>query len=165
MSKKKFTDGINDIFAGPEAEETTMTFADEPTGNSQSARRQNSHKTFITNLDSLLAEINDDSYSAESGAEVVNRPGKSKSSNSGNIGTGYRAPVTGLDALIRQTLVGVEGEDEETTKRRISVIVDKMKLDRLKAIARMEGAFMKDIISDLIETYVHKYAKEKGVEL
>jgi hypothetical protein len=163
MSKKKFTSGIDDIFSNANTGEQGVSIVEESTnaGPNQHVRRQGGHKTFVTNLDSLLAEITDDSYFSEPQADSMNRPGKSKGGSQG----GYRAPVTGLDALIRQTLVGIEGEDEETTKRRISVIVDKIKLDRLKTIARMEGAFMKDIIAELIESYVQKYAKEKGVEL
>ncbi len=162
MSKKKFTDGINDIFSSAEASEQTVTGADDTlVVAGQSARRQSSHKTFVTNLDSLLAEITEEPFFSEPASEEPRKLGKSK----GGSDSGYRAPVTGLDALIRQTLVSVEGEDEVTTKRRISVIVDKMNLERLKSIARMEGTFMKDIIADLIESYVLKYTKEKGIEL
>ena len=164
MSKKKFLDGIDDIFSGALTEHQDSHDFVENTSNSSgspTARRSTHHKTFVTNLDSLLAEITEDPFFSDHQPETVSRPGKSKSTQSG----GYRAPVTGLDALIRQTLTPFEGEDEETTKKRISVIVDKIKLERLKTIARMEGSFMKDIIADLIETYVQGYAKEKGVDL
>jgi hypothetical protein len=162
MSKKKFTDGIDDIFSSTLVDQDSQEFVDK-TSNSMQARRQAStHKTFVTNLDSLLSEISDDSFFSDTRSESKNNSGKSKASQETN---GYRAPVTGLDALIRQTLTFVEGEDDETAKKRISVIVDKIKLERLKSIARMEGAFMKDIISQLIESYIHSYTKEKGVDI
>jgi hypothetical protein len=164
MSKKKFTSGMDDIFAGSsqqsaEREVMTNDYQSAPT-----MERKAGSKRFVTTLDSLLAEISDDPFFSEPQNQSQARPGKSKTSQN----SGYRAPVTGLDALIRQTLLPIDGgtgEMDDETKRRISVIVDKSKLDRLKTIARMEGAFMKDIISDLIETYVHKYVKEKGVDI
>jgi hypothetical protein len=160
MSKKKFTDGINDLFVDDHDNKVsafstvTTTVAQQP--------RKTSSKRFVTTLDSLLTEFAEDPFFSEPRERSFGQSGKSKSAQS----EGYRAPVTGLDALIRQTLIQVDpGEQEDETKRRVSVVIDRQKLDRLKTIARMEGSFMKDIISSLIEEYVRKYANEKGVDI
>ena len=163
MSKKKFLDGIDDIFAANAVESEVNTFDDHAgrSENNQPTHRKTSHhKTFVTNLDSLLSELTEDPFFSET-TEMSDTKGKSKTRQTG----GYGAPVSGLDALIRQTLTITEVEDEATGKKRISVAVDKTQLDRLKTIARMEGAFMKDIIAKLIDSYVQKYAQEKGVDI
>jgi hypothetical protein len=159
MSKKKFTDGINDLFIEDQNTYTETTTASTTTA---AEPRRGGSKRFVTNLDSLLSEISEDPFFSEPSTRGFGQSGKSKSTQN----SGYRAPVTGLDALIRQTLVNIDpGEQEDETKRRVSVVIDRAKLDRLKTIARMEGAFMKDIITKLIEEYVGKYAKEKGVDI
>jgi hypothetical protein len=44
------------------------------------------------------------------------------------------------------------------------VAVDKTKLDKLKTIARLENAYMKDILVQLIDEYIREYTKEKGFD-
>lgn len=159
MSKKRFTDGLNDL-VNNEYDTLEVGVVDQRgVGSNAQPIRKSGGKRFVTTLDSLLAEVSEDPFFSEP-RTGVNRPGKSKTTET----SGYRAPVTGLDALIRQTLQVDHSQDDET-KRRISVIVDRQKLDRLKTIARMEGAFMKDIITELIEEYVLKYSNDKGVEI
>ena len=53
--------------------------------------------------------------------------------------------------------------DEETGKKRLTVTVDKTKLEKLKSIARLENAYMKDILVRLIDEYIQEYAREKGI--
>ena len=74
--------------------------------------------------------------------------------------------LTGLDALIRRTLhIDQFTIDEETGKKRLTVAVDKMKLDKLKVIARLENAYLKDIMVSLIDEYIQSYTQEKGINL
>jgi hypothetical protein len=161
MSKKRFTSGIDQIM-NDDASYKLSDFSNDTPAVTSSPRKPTG-KRFVTHLDTLLNEVYEDPFFSESSRRdtVRTTQGKSKTEQ----GNGYRAPVTGLDALIRQTLVQIGDEQEDDTRRRISLVVDRTKLDRLKTIARMEGAFMKDIIGGLIEAYVLKYSSEKGVDI
>jgi len=73
---------------------------------------------------------------------------------------------SGLDALIRQTIDIQDLEKEEQRGiRRLTVAVDREKLDKLKAIARMENAYLKDLLLELIDDYINEYADQKGLPL
>jgi hypothetical protein len=69
--------------------------------------------------------------------------------------------MSGLDALIRQT---VEPNREEIKraavpkeKKRVTFVFDKKKLLKLKKIAKLEKAYLKDIIGGLISEYLDEY--------
>ncbi len=73
---------------------------------------------------------------------------------------------TGLDALIRQTIDIQDLEKEEQRGiRRLTVAVDREKLEKLTAIARMENAYLKDLLLELIDDYISEYADQKGLPL
>ncbi|MEY3194672.1 MAG: hypothetical protein RIQ78_769, partial [Bacteroidota bacterium] len=72
----------------------------------------------------------------------------------------------GLDALIRQTIdVKDITTDDATGKRRLTVAVDKTQIDKLKTIARLENAFVKDLLVTLIDEYIDGYSRQKKLEL
>ena len=72
----------------------------------------------------------------------------------------------GLDNLIRQTIDLKEITTDETSgKKRLTVAVDRPKLEKLKTIARLENAYLKDLLVQLIDEYIQEYTKEKGVDL
>lgn len=159
MSKKRFSKGLDDLFSssppnqGPWLGETFSAPA---------AERKPSHKSFATDLDALLQEALDESLERHeaSQADAPTTSAKSKSSAA-------TSPThTGLDALIRQTIDLREfTADENTSKKRLTVAVDKPKLEKLKVIARLENAYLKDLLVALIDEYIEEYMQEKGVTL
>lgn len=154
MSKKRFTDGLDDLLSTPPAiHESTP----EPNAAPERPRRASGGKTFSTDLDALLSEALEESLEKlESGKQLQHKVKKEDRPER----------LTGLDALIRQTLnMDNFTIDEETGKKRLTVAVDKMKLDKLKVIARLENAYLKDIMVSLIDEYIQSYTQEKGINL
>ena len=172
MSKKNFSDGIDSLFNNIEEKpQEEMQASTEAGVEVEAKKRTSSRKNFITDLDFLLQEALDDidtgkqdygyaSSGRPSGKQAA--PGKSKS-QSADKPTGHRAPVSGLDALIRQTVKFEENTDNDT--KRFTVVVDKEMLKKLKTIARMENQFLKDIMTELIDQYIQEYTDKKGVDI
>ena len=46
------------------------------------------------------------------------------------------------------------------TKKRVTFVFDKEKLAKLKEIAKMEKAYLKDIIGDVVSSFIEKYEEE-----
>lgn len=163
MSKKKFSEGLDDLFSDTHAGHGDFYGGDAVATRAQ--ERRPAHKNFMSGLDALLQEALEESLEKyEAGQQDASAPsGKSKS---GSTASAYRAPVSGLDALIRQT-VDIQDitTDEVSGKKRLTVAVDKTKLEKLKAIARLENAFMKDLLVSLIDEYIEEYRQQKGIEL
>lgn len=167
MSKKRFSEGLDDLFNNSHASHGELfgntVVVTAPGGATD--RKQSAHKSFMTDLDALLQEALDESlerYEANQ-PDSVSASAKTKASNPDSL----RAPMrTGLDNLIRQTIdVQDLSTDETTGKKRLTVAVDRPKLEKLKAIAKLENAFLKDLLVHLIDEYIEEYTHEKGVEL
>ena len=158
MSKKKFSEGLDDLFRDQHAGEGLWGHApDTPV-----RERKAAHKNFMHDLDVLLQEALEESMDkldADTGLPAASTP-RTKSKTSADAYS-----MSGLDALIRQTIDVQElHTDEETGKKRLTVAVDKTKLEKLKAIARLENAYLKDILVQLIDEYIREYTKEKGID-
>jgi len=162
MSKKKFSEGLDDLFSDTHAGHGSLFGADAVAARTH--ERKSAHKNFMSDLDALLQEALEESlekYDANQ-PDTTTPSGKSKSAGSG----AYRPPISGLDALIRQTVdIHEITTDEASGKKRLTVAVDKTKLEKLKAIARLENAYMKDLLVNLIDEYIEEYKQQKGIEL
>lgn len=157
MSKKTFSQGLDDLFSSAH-EEQVATAAHPP-------ERRPAHKNFLTDIDALLQEALEESLERyESGQPDTTTPsGKTKATGSA---AGFRSPVSGLDALIRQTIDVQEiATDETSGKKRLTVSVDKTKVEKLKSIARLENAYLKDLLIQLIDSYIDEYTHQKGIDL
>lgn len=159
MSKKKFSEGLDELFNDQPAEKDTWGHAtDTPV-----RERKSGTKNFMHDLDELfheaLDEIPDKLPEADQPAAST-PPTKSKSASA------YRAPMSGLDALIRQTVdVREITSDEVQGKKRLTVAIDREKLFQLKSIARLENSYLKDVVVELIDEYIREYTNKKGIEL
>ena len=166
MSKKRFSEGLDDLFSSNHASSGEM-FGNAVVFTAPAAatdRKLSAHKSFMTDLDSLLQDALDESMERyESNQPDAAASSKTKSTRSDAM----RAPMrSGLDNLIRQTIdVQDLTMDETTGKKRLTVAVDRPKLEKLKAIARLENAFLKDLLVSLIDEYIADYTHEKGVDL
>ena len=154
MSKKKFSEGLDDLFKDLPNEAEAWAHA---SGDTPARERRVSNKNFMHDLDSLLQEAMDDALEQYES----DQPTSVSSSKSKSSAVVYRSPVSGLDALIRQTVdIQDLGIDEESGKKRLTVSVDKTKLEKLKTIARMENAYLKDIMVRLIDGYIKEYDRQ-----
>jgi hypothetical protein len=169
MSKKRFSSGLDDLFNDNDTVEQMSTMyssGESASPFSRVSERKTGTKNFVSDLDALLQEAIDESFEKYEARTGISS-GKSKSTVSiaSAAPTAHRAPLSGLDALIRQTIDVREITADELGKKRLTVSVDKPKLDKLKTIARMENSFLKDILTSLIDEYIDGYTQTKGVDL
>ncbi len=160
MAKKRFSEGLHDLFSDAAAEANSSVFSpvERP-----AQERKLSGKNFMTDLDALLQEALEETMEKYES----NQPDSIAAGNAKNrqaIGNLPSASSNGLDALIRQTIDFQEiNTDESTGKKRLTVTVDRSKLDRLKAIARLENAYLKDLLLEVIDRYINEYSLKKGL--
>lgn len=167
MSKKRFSEGLDDLFNSSHSNhgEAFGAAVVMTSPSAASERKPSSHKSFMNDLDSLLQDALDESLERFEATppDSVSASSKTKASGSNTL----RAPMhSGLDTLLRQTIDVQEiVTDENTGKKRLTVAVDRPKLEKLKAIARLENSYLKDLLVSLIDEYIEEYTQEKGVEL
>ncbi len=166
MSKKRFTDGLESLFSSDPKDVSGKGTAflrdpspEEKEGTQSVAKRPASRKNFTTDLDSLLEEALQETFQEQMDA-------REKTDNKAQVfhqQTHRRRPNMGLDMLIRRTVESGSVEmDEDTGKKRLTVSFDKEKLVKLKKIARIEKAYLKDILGDIVAEYIKKYEANKG---
>lgn len=64
----------------------------------------------------------------------------------------------GIDSLIRSTVEGSMMEIESTSnKKRVSFVFDKVKLKKLKTIAKLKKSYLKDVIDEVVAEYLSKH--------
>jgi len=167
MSKKRFSEGLDELFRiGQESHSETLGQAVVLTAPSVMRNRKVlGHKSFMTGLDTLIQEAMDESIERYESSQPDSAPASSKTK--ATISNTLRAPArNGLDMLIRQTIdVQEVAMDESTGKKRLTVAVDRPKLEKLKAIAKLENAFLKDLLISLIDEYIDEYTHRNNIDL
>ena len=159
MSKKKFKDGLESLFGGPAIaepslpenspllEQTEKKSKNKPKKTLKvNGKRSRTGKNFTSDLDTLFESVLEDNLR------------ESKEVQSTNERKSKRPPVVGLDALIQRTTD--HDYDYTTTKKRVTFIFEKKKLDKLKRIAKLQNAYLKDIIGKIVGTHIDKYDDE-----
>ncbi|GAB4492799.1 MAG: hypothetical protein OHK0019_15400 [Saprospiraceae bacterium] len=165
MSKKRFSEGLDDLFNDTHSGRA-IQFGSDAAVATTAPERKSAHKNFLADLDSLLQEALEESLERfEANQPDSTTPsGKTKATTAADLS--QRAPVSGLDTLIRQTIDVQEiNNDEASGKKRLTVTVDRSKLEKLKTIARLENAYMKDLLVHLIDEYIEEYTQQKGINL
>jgi hypothetical protein len=160
MAKKQFSSGIERLFLDDDGRDETVGGISEVSVRTRTERKSTGTKSFAHDLDALLQEALEDSlnrYDAET--QRVPQALKSKAAQvTGPSSSG------GLDMLIRNTIDIQELErDVQTGTSRLTVAVDRTKLDQLKTIARRENAHVKSLLTGLIDEYIKQYMQEKGI--
>lgn len=176
MSKKTLKDGLESLFGmpPPSVEQETAFMGDKvlPEGKkvrktaqrkaSDNRSRSGSSKSFTADLESLFQTVVKESVAEEKKKAARN---EKRTLGTSHTDTGApekpRRPMSGLDSLIRQT---VEPNKEEIKraavpkeKKRVTFVFDKKKLLKLKTVAKLEKAYLKDIIGGLISEYLEEY--------
>ena len=167
MSKKKFTDGLESLFSTDTKDDVSgkgTEFLRKPseeggTATVKAKRRSSSRKNFTTDLDTLLEQALQESFEEK----MAQRENEKTAAEKTKYQNQARRPITGLDVLIRRTIESGEiQENRREGNKRLTVTFDKSKIAKLKKIARMEKAYLKDILGDLVEEYINRYEQEKG---
>lgn len=164
MAKKKFTDGLESLFL--DAREDSLSKQSPlllETGQGTEAQKRrvksSSGKHFSDELELFFQESLRESLENELSATSSQPDQSMKSARSRRSSR----PKDGLDALIRRTIETSEIDlNYDETKKRVAFTFDKDKLEKLKQIARLEKAFLKDIIAKVVAEYIREYEKKAG---
>lgn len=158
MSKKKFSEGLDELLSDQSIETSTDWgyASDSPT-----RERKTGSKNFMDDLDDLFHQALDERFEQLEAEPPTASTPRTKSKST----IAQRSSMSGLDGLIRQTIDIQEiTADEASGKKRVTVAIEKAKLLQLKTIARIENAYLKDIMVQLIDEYLEKYQANKGTD-
>jgi hypothetical protein len=168
VSKKSFTDGLESLFSSSREEKALQTLArpkrkersgrntavaeppgDEP-ARERGASRASHQKTFALDIEAFLEDVLNESIREELEREQPRsqQPPKSPEEHSG------------IDALIRSTLETSEMEVQSGKTKRVTFFFDEGKVERLKAIAKQENIYMREVISRIVAEYLARYERE-----
>lgn len=176
MSKKRFTSGMEDLLH--EANQTSpVIHAGSPKnqqppipmegnigpvegisllGEQSLAPLRRSHgKKFSEDLQTFLQEAFDDSFEKYSDPNFVQDDSSNKKRS--------LKPMAGLDAILRSTVDPKSMRLGPGNTRRLTLVFDESKLNKLKSIARLERSYLKDIIDEIVEEFIKEYEVQKGL--
>ena len=104
---------------------------------SKKRARKPIRKSFSTSMDFLFGE-------PKAVADTAERP--------------KDARLAGIDLLIKGTLEGSKRIVEQVApqKKRVTFIIDKEKLSKIKSIAKSEKAYIKDVFDQIVSEYLKK---------
>jgi hypothetical protein len=169
LSKKKFISGLESLFGNSSEkafqEDSPLIDIEETPkkrirrtrdhSSNQTTATKRSSKNFTTDLESLFEQALNETL--EEQTEETNRSKKRKKRPQKP-----RKPLSGLDALIRRT-EGMDYVEVNTpNKKRVTFVIDKPKLERLKEIARVKKLYLKDIIGEVMSKFIEKHENEKA---
>lgn len=181
MSKKKFKKGLESLFGDWGGDpiddvvlelENTEDYQSEPEKpkphtKKGSSKRANAGKNFTMDLDLLFQEVMHESI--EEQFELKKEKEKDKKKKKKNQKTESKLKAEnkkrrviprsgGIDSLIRSTVEGSIMQIESTSnKKRVSFVFDKEKLKKLKSIAKVKKAYLKDVIDEVVAEYLSKH--------
>lgn len=111
-------------------------------------------KKFSEDLQTFLQEAFDDSFEKYSDPNFVRDDSNTKKRS--------LKPMAGLDAILRSTVDPQSMRLGPGNTRRLTLVFDESKLNKLKSIARMERSYLKDIIDEIVESFISEYENKKG---
>lgn len=143
MGKKKnktFSSGFGDLFSDLlEEQQAEVVEASTPP-------KSSSKKNFSSSLESLFQEAITEAVQEKAeqvaDGEIIKKDKR------------RTKPVFGLDSLIRQT---VEQSEIKAEKKRVSFTFETEKIDKLRQIAKLEKARIRDIVNELITDYIQQH--------
>lgn len=176
MSKKRFTMGMENLLH--EASQSSPVFDSESPKNQQvslpteentrpvegisligeqplTPLRRSHGKKFSEDLQTFLQEAFDDSFEKYSDPNYVQDDSSNKKRT--------LKPMAGLDAILRSTVDPKSMRLGPGNTRRLTLVFDENKLNKLKSIARLERSYLKDIIDEIVEEFIKKYEVQKGL--
>jgi len=176
MSKKRFTTGMEDLLH--EASQTSPVYIGGSSKNPQNLTplegntlsvegisligeqetmaplRRTHGKKFSNDLQTFLQEAFDDSFEKYSDPNYIHDDTSNKKRT--------LKPMAGLDAILRSTVDPKSMRLGPGNTRRLTLVFDESKLNKLKSIARMERSYLKDIIDEIVESFIKEYEGKKG---
>ena len=156
MAKKStlsFKDGLESIFETMNRTDNSVSdempfFSEKPRPAAAGRVRTSSSKSFLTDLEDFfkdtIEETIADKFRKKQHEKKPDKPAR------------RTKPMFGLDSLIESTVDTAQIKADATTKR-ITLTFEREKLDKLGQIADLERARIKDIIEQLIGSYISQY--------
>jgi hypothetical protein len=165
VSKKKFSSGLDSIFEVKEEAPVVATapppvFASDNFSVAQpTVMRRAASKNFTSDLDSLFQDA-----FTEAVEEKLDKLKKTSGFNDPfeSAKRETRQALSGLDALIRSTVDVSLATLEHAAVKRLTIIFENKKIEKLKSIAKMEKAFVKDIVSEVLTEFINDYERRTG---
>lgn len=162
VSKKKFKAGLESLFGDPAVAGMSPFLVDEKEETpkesiSKKTKKRSSSKNFTSDLESLFSDI--------PGNEVPEQLSQTSiSKRTTGIKKRTEKPVVGLDALIRKTIEdNKEGMPSVATiRKRITITMEKKKLEQLKEIAKEKKTYLRNIIDDLVSDFLKENRLQDG---
>ncbi len=147
MSKKRFSEGLDELFQS--SGNTTSTALPQAESTARE-RRSNTSKNFVRDLEVLFEEAMVElDETPESDADTP---------PAGVAQTPVRTRSAGIYALIRPTdTYSAETAEVGATFKRLTVMVERAKLEKLRSLARLENLYLKDLLQRAIDDYLKKY--------
>jgi hypothetical protein len=167
VSKKKFSSGLDSLF-DTKQEETEVVHQSTPsvkdaflsdTIAQPAINRKASSKNFTSDLDSLFQDAFTDAV--EQKIDKLRRTSGLEDAFE-NEARPFKQPLSGLDALIRSTIDTSLAGLEHAPIKRLTIMFESQKIDKLKSIAKNEKAFVKDIVNEVLTEFIKDYEKRRG---
>lgn len=159
MSKKRFIEGLDSLFADTAGEADHKSAQTSPARSNKRGRKaeeasgKSSGKDFSSDLASFLQEAFEESFEQQMGQEGAPSSREPRK-------TPAKTRRGGLDALIRNTLEPSSITIDPQATRRLVVTFREEQLQKLKSIARTEKTVLKKIIHEIVEDYIRQYEQE-----
>lgn len=158
MAKKRFTDGLESLFGGAKDAQApkdrlpvlVKTTEGEPKP-SDDPGKKSPGKNFSADLESFLSEV----FEASFEEQLKNPSGKDAAPRK------TQKTLNGLDALIRSTVSPDAMKFDSENTRRVTIVFDQAKLEKLKFIARTEKTMLRNIIDDIVRDYIARYEQRQ----
>lgn len=148
MSKKRFSEGLDELF---QSSGDTTSAALPQAESTARERRSSSSKNFVRDLEALFEEAMADDLDETPESDAGIPP-------AGVAQTPVRTRSAGIDALIRPTeTYSTETAEVGVTLKRLTVTVERAKLEKLRSLARIENLYLKDLLQRAIDDYLKKY--------
>lgn len=148
MSKKRFSEGLDELLQPTDSNTTTV--AQLQAQGALRERRSNASKNFVRDLEALFEEAMIDLEDAPESDSNTPPMGVAPSS--------APARSAGIDALIRPTQTpSTEATEPAAALKRLTVTIERAKLEKLRSLARVENLYLKDLLQRAIDDYLKKY--------
>ena len=143
---------MESLFGDPAVAGMSPFLVDEkekPKETVKKTRKRSSSKNFTSDLESLFLDASSNKVPEQLAQTSVSKR---------RVGDKRRTeqPVVGLDALIRRTIE--ENKDGlpsvASIRKRITITMERKKLEQLKVIAKKKKTYLRDIIDELVSEFL-----------
>jgi len=143
LSKKRFTQGFDLFFGGQEPSEDAFA-VQEPIVEikvkpKKKTKTPSSNKKFADGLESLFMDIMEE--------KTQDKPQPKRKSKS----------FVGLDQLIRSTIDVSQLTSTDKETKRLTILLEIDKIEKLRAIAKTEKVRLKNIIRQIVAAYLEEF--------